>query len=74
VIAVLEMIRPSTPRAAGQVGALLDLYFALTSQAGTWSIEDISRWQRDGGLSPVRPARLRIAPGAAMVMAKRTGR
>jgi SAM-dependent methyltransferase len=73
VLAVLEMIRPATPSAAGQVSALLDLYFALTSRAGTWSLEDITGWQREAGLTPMRPIKLRTAPGAALVCATKPG-
>ena len=69
VFAIVEMIRPRSPRDAGQVGALLDLYFALTSQSGTWSVEEMSAWQRDAGLIPRRPIRLRTVPGAAEVVA-----
>jgi SAM-dependent methyltransferase len=69
VFVILEMMRPRSPRDAGQVGALLDLYFALTSQSGTWSIEEMSAWQRDAGLIPRRPIRLRTMPGAAEVVA-----
>jgi SAM-dependent methyltransferase len=68
---VLEMIRPATPQQAGQVGALLDLYFALTSQSGTWSIDEIAGWQRDAGLAPVKPIRLRTVPGAVEVAASK---
>jgi hypothetical protein len=70
VFVILEMMRPRSPTDAGQVGALLDLYFALTSQSGTWSIEEMSAWQRDAGLIPRRrPIRLRTMPGAAEVVA-----
>jgi SAM-dependent methyltransferase len=70
VFVILEMVRPRSPADAGQVGALLDLYFALTSQSGTWSIEEMSAWQRDAGLIPRRrPIRLRTMPGAAEVVA-----
>ena len=52
ILAIVELVRPSSPGESGQVGALLDLYFALTSQSGTWSVEEIAGWQRDAGLSP----------------------
>ena len=71
IFVVLEMIRPSTPKAAGQVGALLDLYFALTSQSGTWSVAEISGWQRDAGLTPLKPITLRTVPGAAEIVASK---
>jgi SAM-dependent methyltransferase len=66
---ILELIRASSARGAGQVGALLDLYFALTSQSGTWSLEEMSGWQRDAGLVLMKPIRLRTVPGAAEVIA-----
>jgi len=71
VCVVLELIRPKSPNDAGQVGALLDLYFALTSQSGTWSIEEIGGWQREAGLRPMKPIHLRTVPGAALIVAKR---
>jgi SAM-dependent methyltransferase len=71
IFVVLEMIRPETPQQAGQVGALLDLYFALTSESGTWSIDEISGWQRDAGLTPIKHVRLRTVPGAVEVVASR---
>jgi SAM-dependent methyltransferase len=73
VFVILEMIRPRSPRDAGQVGALLDLYFALTSQSGTWSLEEMSGWQRDGGLVPRQPILLRSVPGAAEIVAVKPG-
>jgi SAM-dependent methyltransferase len=72
VFAVVEWIRPTSPndaRRAG-VGALLDLYFALTSRSGTWSTEEIGGWQRDAGLVPLRPRWLRRLPGTAVVVAR----
>ncbi|MGE5232698.1 MAG: class I SAM-dependent methyltransferase [Acidobacteriota bacterium] len=71
--AILEIVRPGTPGALGQAGALLDLYFAVTSQSGTWSIPEMSGWQRDAGLLPRPPIRLRTLPGAAQVVAVKPG-
>ena len=50
----------------GQIAALLDFYFALTSQSGTWTPEEMAAWQRAAGLEPQRPIRLRTAPGAGI--------
>jgi predicted O-methyltransferase YrrM len=66
VYAVLDEFRPRTAKDAGQVGALLEFYFALTSQSGTWAVEEISDWQRGAGLDPRRPIRLRTAPGVGI--------
>ena len=46
VMAIGEVIRSSSRRKPSQVGALTDLYFALTSKAGTWSFAEIADWQR----------------------------
>lgn len=62
---VQEMIRPASPGQAGQVGALLDLYFAATSASGTWALEEIASWQRDAGLRVRKPLWLRSLPGSA---------
>jgi SAM-dependent methyltransferase len=62
---VQEMIRPRSQQEVGQIGTLLDLYFAATSEAGTWSLEEISAWQHDAGLVLLEPRRLRTLPGCA---------
>jgi SAM-dependent methyltransferase len=73
VCVILELIRPPSPNHAGQVGALLDLYYALTSESGTWSVDEMTRWQIDAGLTPRKPIHLRTTPGAAAIIAsKRT--
>jgi SAM-dependent methyltransferase len=74
VFVILEMIRPDSPSDAGMVGGLLDLYFAITSQSGTWSIEQMAGWQRDAGLVPGKPIRLRTVPGAAEIVATKPAR
>jgi SAM-dependent methyltransferase len=71
VCVVLEFVRPASPNGAGQVGALLDLYYALTSESGTWSIDEMRQWQRDAGLTLLRPIRLRTAPGVAELVARK---
>ena len=63
VFVIQELIRPATPKEAGQSGALLDLYFALTSQSGTWSFEEMASWQAAAGLQPKQAIRFRTAPG-----------
>jgi SAM-dependent methyltransferase len=73
VYAVLDAFRPRTASDAGQVGALLEFYFALTSQSGTWAVEEISDWQREAGLSPRRPIRFRTAPGVGIQAAFKPG-
>jgi hypothetical protein len=52
----------------------LDLFFALTSEAGTWSFEEMAAWQRDAGLLPRRPIHLRTAPGVGLQAAMKPAR
>jgi SAM-dependent methyltransferase len=68
---VLEILRSTTARKAGQVGALADFYFAITSAAGTWALEEMADWQRAAGLSPLRPVRLRMTPGYGLQAARK---
>ena len=69
VFAIVEIYRRKSPTEGGQIGALFDLYFALTSQSGTWSFEEMASWQRDAGLKPRRPVRLRRSPGFGIQIA-----
>jgi 2-polyprenyl-3-methyl-5-hydroxy-6-metoxy-1,4-benzoquinol methylase len=63
VFVIQELYRTHTPNEAGQIGALLDLYFALTSKSGTWSFEEMADWQREAGLKPMKPIKFLTAPG-----------
>ncbi|HSS79252.1 MAG TPA: class I SAM-dependent methyltransferase [Thermoanaerobaculia bacterium] len=63
VFVIQELFRPRSPGEAGQIGALLNLYFALTSQSGTWTFEEMAAWQREAGLVPRKPLKLLTAPG-----------
>jgi SAM-dependent methyltransferase len=66
---VIRRERRDSPEEGGQIGALFDLYFALTSEAGTWSFGEMASWQRDAGLRPRKPVRLRMSPGFGLQMA-----
>jgi SAM-dependent methyltransferase len=73
VLAVLDEFRPRTAKEAGQLGALLEFYFALTSQSGTWAVEEIADWQRQAGLEPRSPIRFRTIPGVGIQAAVKPG-
>jgi len=62
---IQEAARADRPGEAGQIPALLGLYFAMQSRPGarTWTVREMAEWQRSAGLK-VRPVkRLRTAPG-----------
>jgi SAM-dependent methyltransferase len=73
VYAIVEEFRSATPAEAGQVGALLDFYFALTSQAGTWAPEEMAEWQRAAGLEPRKTIHFRTLPGSGIQAAAKPG-
>jgi hypothetical protein len=65
-ISVLELLRPNSPNSAGQTGAVLDLFFAITSLSGCWSLAQIVSWQRQAQLVPQKTTRLLSIPGAVI--------
>lgn len=66
VFAILDAFRPRTPKEAGQLGALLEFYFAMTSQSGTWAVQEMAGWQEQAGLSTKRPIQMRTIPGVGI--------
>lgn len=61
-LVVQELIRRQGANQGGQTGYIMDLFFALTSDAGTWSFEEIASWQQDAGLKPNKPLWLKFQP------------
>ena len=47
---ILEALRPRP--GGGQLGAFFDLYFGLTSESGTWTLDEMRDWQVAAGLTP----------------------
>ena len=68
-----EFLRADAPGAGGAVAATMDLYFALTSASGTWSLEEIRSWQREAGLKPLKPIQFPSLPGWTVAPATRPG-
>lgn len=66
-----ELLRPTSPGKGGQTAALFDLYFALTSQSGLWTLEEMRSWQLDAGLVPRKPIRLPFAREVGLQVADR---
>ena len=69
VYAVGDFLRASHPGAGGGVPAVMDLYFALTSASGTWSLDEIASWQRGAGLTPMKTIQFQSLPGWASLPA-----
>jgi 2-polyprenyl-3-methyl-5-hydroxy-6-metoxy-1,4-benzoquinol methylase len=71
IFVVQEFIRPEKPKPSDQLGATLDLFFALSSNSGTWSMKEISQWQKNAGLKIKRPVKLLTLPGTVQVVAEK---
>ncbi len=71
ILAIVDAARPEIPNYRSQTGHVLDLFFAITSRSGTWSVPEVREWQSAAGLTwcPVR--RLRTMPGVVMWMAEK---
>jgi SAM-dependent methyltransferase len=72
ILAILDVLRPSSPDTTNQTGALLDLYFAMTSNSGTWPLDEIARWCAAAGLGKAKTIALRTAPGVTVVTAMKS--
>jgi SAM-dependent methyltransferase len=71
MLLVIEVVRPSFPGEAGQVEALLDLYFGAASGVGLWTIEHIQSWCRNAGFSILPPKGLRKMPSCKMMVSRK---
>lgn len=58
---IADALRPPSPGRGGQQAALFDLYFALTSESGLWTFDEMRSWQLDAGLTPRRS--ISLVPG-----------
>ncbi|MEO5987024.1 MAG: class I SAM-dependent methyltransferase [Candidatus Limnocylindria bacterium] len=61
-----DALGPSSPGKGGQQGAFFDLYFALTSQSGLWSFDEMRDWQSAAGLTPRKS--ISLVPGGGFVL------
>jgi len=71
IFAIGEFIRGNKPGEGGAVSSGAGLYFALTSQSGTWSVEEINSWQQKAGLKTQKSIQLMTLPGWKAVVAQK---
>ena len=69
IFGVGEVIRGKRPGEGGALASVVGLYFSLTSESGTWSVEEISSWQQKAGLKSQKVITLMTIPGWKMVIA-----
>jgi SAM-dependent methyltransferase len=68
-LCILELYRPP-PEKPPDTGAILGLFFHLTSGADTYSTEDVSSWLADSGFGEARKHTFRTLPNLAMLRAE----
>jgi hypothetical protein len=71
IVAVWEPLRQESSGKIRQLGGLMDLFFGLFSQAGTWSAEEIAGWYRDADLVPRKAKRMLMGPDLALHVARK---
>lgn len=68
-----DALRPQSPGKGGQDGAFFDLYFALTSESGLWTFDEMRSWQIEAGLVPRKSISLVPGAGPGLQVAERVG-
>ncbi len=68
---IQEFVRPEQALGTDAVGAVLNVFFALSSTAGTWRSADFAAWQAEAGLSPYKTIRFLTMPGFRQIVARR---
>lgn len=66
MVVIYEGFRVDVSDEVSQISGLMDLFFAMTSAAGTYSPEEMAEWQRVAGLRPRAPMRLRLVRDAGV--------
>jgi SAM-dependent methyltransferase len=66
IVAIWEPLRQDRTGKIRQLGGLMDLFFGLFSQAGTWSADEIANWYKGAGLEPRKPKRMWFGPDLAL--------
>lgn len=68
---IQEYARSDKPRRGDHL-ALLDFFFAATSESGTWSAREMKHWQKMAGLKHHKTLWLRTIPRHAQIVGKKT--
>jgi 2-polyprenyl-3-methyl-5-hydroxy-6-metoxy-1,4-benzoquinol methylase len=70
IVAIWEPLRQDPTGRIRQFGGLMDLFFGLFSEAGTWSADEIASWYRDAGLKPQKPKRMWFGADLALLVGR----
>jgi 2-polyprenyl-3-methyl-5-hydroxy-6-metoxy-1,4-benzoquinol methylase len=73
MVAIWEPVRQDASGRIRQIGSLLDLYFGIFSEAGTWSAGEVAGWFRDAGLEAKVPQSPGMMPDLALHIGRKHG-
>ena len=71
IVAIWEPVRQDPTGRIRQIGGLLDLFFGIFSEAGTWSRAEVAGWFREGGLKAHKARSPWWAPDLALHIGQR---
>ena len=71
IVAIWEPVRQDPTGRIRQIGGLLDLFFGIFSEAGTWSRAEVAGWFREAGLKAHKARSPWLAPDLALHIGQR---
>lgn len=71
IFVIQDFVRPEATETGDAVGAVLNVFFALSSTSGVWRAADFAAWQAEAGLIPCGVTRFLTMPGFRQVAARR---
>ena len=71
IVAIWEPVRQDRAGRIRQIGGLLDLFFGIFSEAGTWSRAEVAGWFRESGLKAHKARSPRMTPDLALHVGQR---
>jgi 2-polyprenyl-3-methyl-5-hydroxy-6-metoxy-1,4-benzoquinol methylase len=66
IVAIWEPLRQDAAGKIRQIGSLMDLFFGIFSEAGTWSATEIAHWFHEAGLKAEKPRAPWMMSGLAL--------
>lgn len=68
---LMDFVRPQPNTNSDLIGSSNDLFFALSSTAGTYTIKEMKRWQNEAGLHPHKLIRFFTIPNCVAVIGRK---
>lgn len=68
---LMDFVKPEPKTNSDLIGSSSDLFFALSSTAGTYSIKEMKQWQKEAGLQHHKTIRFFTIPNCVAVIGKK---